>query len=59
MDFLNRREGGIFSSRFSSFSFTVYNNCTVEIERGCVSLKKYKPQDKALEVTVNSKEENS
>jgi hypothetical protein len=27
--------------------------------RGCVSLKKYKSQGKAVEVTVNSKEENS
>jgi hypothetical protein len=27
--------------------------------RGCVSLRKYKSQGKALEVTVNSKEENS
>ncbi len=27
--------------------------------RGCVSLKKYKSQSKAVEVTVNSKEENS
>jgi hypothetical protein len=31
----------------------------IENVRGCVSLKKYKSQDKAVEVTVNSKEENS
>jgi hypothetical protein len=59
MDFLNHREGGIFSAGFPPFSFAVYNNCTVETVRGCVSLKKYKSQDKAVEVTVNSKEENS
>jgi len=27
--------------------------------RGCVSFKKYESQGKAVEVTVNSKEENS
>ncbi len=32
--------------------------CTVETVRGGVSLKKYKSQGKAVEVTVNSKEEN-
>jgi hypothetical protein len=37
---------------FPPFSFT-------EIVRGCVSLKKYKSQSKAVRVTVNSKEENS
>ncbi len=46
----------------------MYSNFTVEIRkrlrefeeiRGCVSLKKYKSQGKAVEVTVNSKEENS
>jgi hypothetical protein len=30
----------------------------LETVRGCVSLKKYKSQGKAVEVTVNSKEEN-
>ncbi len=39
---------------FLPFSFTV---CTVETVRGCV--KKYKSQGKAVEVTVNCKEENS
>jgi hypothetical protein len=56
MDFLNQR----FSIRFSSFILylTVYGrvtqcgNC-----RGCVSLKKYRSQGKALKVTLNSKEE--
>ncbi len=38
------------------FSFTVCSNFTVEIIRGCVSLKKKKSQGKAVEVTVNSKE---
>jgi hypothetical protein len=33
--------------------------CKVETVRGCVSLKKYKSQGKAVEVTVNSKDENS
>jgi hypothetical protein len=35
----------------------VYSNFTVEIVRGCVSLKKEKSQGKAVDVTVNSKEE--
>ncbi len=60
MDFLNQREGG-FLSGLPPFSFTVY--CTVtelyDTVRGCVSLKKYKYQGKAIELTVNSKEENS
>jgi hypothetical protein len=44
----------------SSFLFySVQNNCTVETVRGCVSLKKKKFQGKAVEVTVNSEEENS
>jgi hypothetical protein len=38
---------------FSSF------HCTVETVIGCVSLKKLKSQGKAVDVTVNSKEENS
>jgi hypothetical protein len=33
--------------------------CTVETVRGCVSLKKWKSQGKAVEVTANRKEENS
>jgi hypothetical protein len=35
--------------------------CTVTVEtvRGCVSLKKQKSHGKAVEVTVNSKEEKS
>jgi hypothetical protein len=39
MDFLNHREGSMVSG-FHPFSFTVYSNRTVEIVRGCVSLKK-------------------
>ncbi len=31
----------------------------LEIVRGCLTLKKYKSQGIAVEVTVNSKEENS
>jgi hypothetical protein len=57
MDFLNHWEealqgGMIFLSGFPPFSFT-------ETVRGCVSLKKQKSQGKDVEVTVNSKEENS
>jgi hypothetical protein len=51
MDFLNQK-GVWFSVRFPPFSFT-------ETVRGCGSLKKYKSQGKAVEVTVNNKEENS
>jgi len=32
---------------------------TLETVKGCVSLKKYKSQNTAIEVTMNSKEENS
>jgi hypothetical protein len=47
------REGGYgFLSGFPPFS------CT-EAVRGCVSLKKYKSQGKAVEITGNNKEENS
>jgi hypothetical protein len=46
-----------FRSVFPPFSYTVYSN--IETVRGCVSLKKYKSQCKALEVTLNSKGENS
>jgi hypothetical protein len=41
-----------FLSGFPSFSYT-------ETLRGCASLKKLKSQGKAVEVTVNDKEENS
>ncbi len=50
MDFLNHRERGPLSG-FPPFYFT-------ETVRGCVSLKKYKSQGKAVEVTVINKEEN-
>jgi hypothetical protein len=43
-------------SGFAPFSSTMDRNLTV---RGCVSLKKYKSQGKAVEVTVKSKEETS
>jgi hypothetical protein len=53
MDFINHREGDndLISIRFPPFSFT-------EAVRGYVSLKKYEFQCKAVEVTVNNKEEN-
>jgi hypothetical protein len=38
MDFLNHREGDMV------FFQALYSNWTVETERGCVSLKKYKSQ---------------
>jgi hypothetical protein len=59
---------GFISSGFPPYSILVNSNSTVEYVRGCVSLKKYirgwvslkkyKYQGKAVEVTVNSKEEN-
>jgi hypothetical protein len=59
MDFFNHREGGIvFYQVFLFFPL----QCTVtelETVRGCVSLNKYKSQGQALEMTVNSKDENS
>ncbi len=48
-----------FLSGFPPFSITVYKYWTLETVRGCVSWKKIKSQAKAVEVTVNSKEENS
>jgi hypothetical protein len=52
MDFLNHREGGMISIRFSSF--LLYRNCKRlrEFEEMAIS-------SKAVEVTVNNKEENS
>jgi hypothetical protein len=35
------------------------NSACVETVRGCASFQKYKSQGKAVEMTVNSKEENS
>ncbi len=57
MDFLNHREGGMVF--YQDFLLTPLQCTVTELEtvRGCVSLKKYKSQDKAVEVTVNSKEE--
>jgi hypothetical protein len=48
-----------FLSAFPPFSFKVDSSGGVETIRGCVSLKKYKSQGKIVEVTVNTKEENS
>ncbi len=60
VDFLNqRREGGMVFYQVFLLSPSQCAAWTVETIRGCVSLKKYKSQGKAAEVTVNSKEENS
>jgi hypothetical protein len=60
MDFLNHREGGVI---FCQVLLLSPLQCTVthfiETVRGCVSLKKRKYQFKAVEMTLNSKEENS
>jgi hypothetical protein len=60
MDFLNHRERGAVFYQFFLLSLL---HCTltrtVETVRGCVSLKNLKSQGKAVEVTLNSKEENS
>ncbi len=45
---------GVWFSFFLLYS--VHSNCTLETVRGRVSLKKYKSQGKAVEMTVNSKE---
>jgi hypothetical protein len=59
MDFLNHRKGvKVFYQVFLLSPL----KCTVtelETVRGCMSLKKYKSLSKAVDVTVNSKEENS
>ncbi len=60
MDFLNHREGGVvFLGFYQVFLLSPLQYHTAETVRGCVSLKKQKSQGKAVEVTVNSKEENS
>jgi hypothetical protein len=56
MDFLNHRKG--LYGFLSGFLLSPLQ-CTVETLKGCVSLKKFKSQGKAVELTVNSKEENS
>ncbi len=56
---LNHREWVCFLSGFPPFFFTVYSSWTVETVIGCASLKKYKSQGKAMEVTANGKEEIS
>jgi hypothetical protein len=55
MDFLNHSEEGLGLYQFLLLSPL---QCTVTV-RGCASLKKYTSQCKAVEVTVNNKEENS
>ncbi len=59
MDFLNHREGGMVV--YQDFLLSPLHCRVTELEtvRGCVSLKKDKSQGKAVDVTVNSKEENS
>jgi hypothetical protein len=52
MDFLNHREGVWFSIRFSSFLLN--RNC-----KRLRELEEIEISSKAVEVTVNSKEENS
>jgi hypothetical protein len=50
---------GVVFIRFSSFLLYSVHKRDVETVRGCVSLKKKKSQGKAVEATLNSKEENS
>jgi hypothetical protein len=59
MDFSNQWRGYGFLSGFPPVSFTVYSNWTPETVRGCVSVKNRISSGKAVELTVNSKEENS
>ncbi len=52
MDFLQHWEAGMIFCQVLLFSFfTMYSNWTVLTVRGCVSLKKYNSQVKAVEVT--------
>ncbi len=58
MDILNHRQWGMV---FYKFLFLSPLQCTVtelETARGCKSSKKQKSQGRAVELTVNSKEEN-
>ncbi len=55
MDFLNHMEGVWFSIRLSSFLLSVYST---EIRKRMRELEEIDSQGKAVEVTVNSKEEN-
>ncbi len=61
MDFLNQREGAMFFYQVFLLSLLQCTATEQETVRGCVNLKKYKSQGKAVdvEVTVNSKKENS
>ncbi len=57
MDFLSQRERGVVSCKVFLLSpLQSTSSRTVETVRGCVSLKKYKSQGKAVETTMNSKE---
>jgi hypothetical protein len=58
IDILNHREGGgvVFYQVFLLSPFTVYSNALKKLLR---EFTKYKSQGKAVEVTLNSKEENS
>ncbi len=58
MDFLNHREGGhYFLSGFPPFSLQYTVTLLQKYVRGCVCLKKYKSQGKAVE--ANRKKEKS
>jgi hypothetical protein len=52
MDFLNHRKWGMVYNQ-------VFLLSTVETVRSCVTLKTIKSQGKAVEMNVNSREENS
>jgi hypothetical protein len=57
MDFLNHREGDMVY--YLVFLLSPLQCTVTELQKLCVSVKNYKYHDKAVEVTVNSKEENS
>ncbi len=60
IDFLNHSERWkVLYQVFLHSPLQSTGNWPLETVRGCVSLKKEKSQSKAVEVTVNSKEENS
>jgi hypothetical protein len=56
--FLKPRAYG-FLSGFPLFSFTMYSNCTVEICKRFCEFEEIEISRQDVEVTVNSKEENS
>ncbi len=56
MNFLKHREISMVSYQVSSFLLNSAQQRTIETVRGCVSLKKYKSQGKAVAVTLISKD---